>query len=425
VKEDSSRHPSGFVQQCSTSADAAALQGLAMPYTISSTSRLIGAILLIAGCCVGAGMLGLPVLTAAGGWTPSVWSLLSGWLFMTATGWILLEVALWFPTDTSVIQMAHRQLGQAGRWVSWGCWVFLLYALMIAYVLGTGAIVSEFASPWIDIPTTVGSLIFCGGLSLALVHGARACDLLNRLLMLGLFIGYLILVVLGWQQVEPRYLAHQNWPLALRALPILVISFGFHNLMPTLVYYLQRHRTLLRVAILAGTSIPLMAYLAWEYVALGLVPSAAYAEGVKEGLTVTQVMDRMLGRPELLFGANLFALSAVTTSFIGTSLSMMDFVKESLRMRSTLTHRWMICGIVLVPSCLIAWSYPDIFLRALTYAGAYGAIVLFGLIPALMYLKGHPNHQRAFNERLLSLVVIAGSLAIISVQAWFDLGLGQ
>jgi tyrosine-specific transport protein len=394
--------------------------GNIMNATFSMASRLIGAILLIAGCCIGAGMLGLPVVTAAGGWWPSVWSLVAGWLFMTATGWILLEVALWFPMDTSVIQMAHRQLGRAGQVVSWGCWVFLLYALMVAYVLGVGGILSEALAPWLSIAPFLGSLVFCALLAVALVHGARACDLMNRVLMIGLFIGYLMLVVLGWGHVEGRYLAFENWPMALRAVPVLVISFGFHNLMPTLVYYLQRHKTYLRLAILLGTSLPLLAYLAWEYVALGLVPASVYAEGAKEGLSVTQVMDRMLGRPELLFGANLFALSAVATSFIGTSLSMMDFVKESLRLRSTLAHRWMICGMVLIPACAIAWSYPDVFLRALTYAGAYGAIVLFGIVPALMFLKGGHGHPRSLWDIALSGFVLIVSAAIIGLQVWVD-----
>lgn len=392
-----------------------------MNHSVSLASRLVGAILLIAGCCIGAGMLGLPVMTAAGGWIPSVWSLVAGWLFMTATGWILLEVALWFPLDTSVIQMAQQQLGRVGKWVSWGCWVFLLYALLVAYVLGTGAIVTEALAPWATLPAATGSLIFCGILALALVHGARACDLLNRLFMIGLFLGYLLLVMLGWQHVEPRYLATENWPMALRAVPVLVISFGFHNLMPTLVYYLKRHKKYLRIAILVGTSLPLLGYLAWEYVALGLVPAAAYAEGAREGLSVTQVMDRMIGRPELLFGANLFALSAVMTSFIGTALSMMDFVRESLRLSESNAHRWLVCAVVLVPSCAIAWSYPDIFLKALTYAGAYGAIVLFGIVPALMFLKGQPNHRRTSMDTLLSVVVLVISTAIIGLQTWSDL----
>ncbi len=35
-------------------------------------NNLLGGILLIAGCCIGAGMLGLPVLSALAGFTPSL-----------------------------------------------------------------------------------------------------------------------------------------------------------------------------------------------------------------------------------------------------------------------------------------------------------------------------------------------------------------
>ena len=40
--------------------------------TTAHQGKLLGGILLVAGCCIGAGMLGLPVLSAQAGFKPSV-----------------------------------------------------------------------------------------------------------------------------------------------------------------------------------------------------------------------------------------------------------------------------------------------------------------------------------------------------------------
>ena len=38
----------------------------------------------------------------------------------------------------------------------------------------------------------------------------------------------------------------------------------------------------------------------------------------------------------------------------------------------------------ILPPTVLALSFPDIFFRALDYAGTYGVLLLFGLIPAAM-----------------------------------------
>ena len=38
----------------------------------------------------------------------------------------------------------------------------------------------------------------------------------------------------------------------------------------------------------------------------------------------------------------------------------------------------------LLPPTLLALSYPDVFFKALDYAGTYGVLLLFGLVPAAM-----------------------------------------
>ena len=85
---------------------------------------ILGGALLIAGCCVGAGMLGVPVLTAVAGFKPSLLVFFLSWLFMMTTGLLLLEVNLWFGDRSGIVSMAQRTLGRIGALI---CWLLFLY----------------------------------------------------------------------------------------------------------------------------------------------------------------------------------------------------------------------------------------------------------------------------------------------------------
>ena len=86
--------------------------------------RTLGAILLVAGCCIGAGMLGLPVLSAQAGFVPSMFFFIASWFFMLCTGLLLLEANLWFKEDINVVSLAGHTLGKIGKAVGWIVFLF-------------------------------------------------------------------------------------------------------------------------------------------------------------------------------------------------------------------------------------------------------------------------------------------------------------
>ena len=114
-------------------------------------SHIFGAILLVAGCCIGAGMLGLPVLTSVAGFKPSLLMFFLSWLFMFCTGLLLLEANLFFKDEVNIVSMAERTLGTFGKISAWLIFGFLFYCLLVAYISGSGSLVSSFAEIWFDI----------------------------------------------------------------------------------------------------------------------------------------------------------------------------------------------------------------------------------------------------------------------------------
>ena len=129
---------------------------------MNKTGTFIGGTLLIAGSCIGAGMLALPIATGLAGFIPSVFSFLIAWGFMTLTGLLLVEVQSTFKERVNIGSMAERAMGPAGRIISWVLYLFLFYSLLIAYISGSGSL--AFTS--FSIPKWLGSTIFTIGFGL-------------------------------------------------------------------------------------------------------------------------------------------------------------------------------------------------------------------------------------------------------------------
>lgn len=364
------------------------------PHSIRKGS-LLGGTLLVAGCCIGAGMLGLPVLSGQAGFFPSIAMFLLCWLFMVCTGLLLLEVNLWYGGEISIITMAARTLGRPGKIVSWLVFLFLFYSLMVAYVAASGSLITDFIGTatgyyW---HAHLGGLLFCILFGVLLYLGTRAVDWFNRFLMLGLVITYVSLVAVGASHVKPELLAHHDWSAVTLVIPAVIISFGFHNLIPSLTTYFHGDVKSLRISILLGSTIPLVIYLIWEWIILGIVPLQDFQIALDQGEIATEALKNAVGSSWIVDVAQAFAFFAIVTSFLSVALSFLDFLADGLNIKKTPQGKVILSLLVMVPPFICALIYPTIFLVALNIAGGFGAVILFGILPALMVWKGRYSQK--------------------------------
>jgi len=396
---------------------------------MEKTPTCFGGVLLLAGSCIGAGMLALPVTTAPGGFFPTLFLFVLAWVFMLSTGLLLLEANLKLGGHISLISLADRTLGKLGKGLCWGLFLFLFYSLGVAYIAASGSILSSFCleglggrlSPW------VGSLGFTFLFGVFVYVGTQLVDYFNRVLMLGLFLSYLALLYFGLPHVNSSYLTHQNWPLSFSALPVLVISFGFHNMIPSLVDYYQGDRKKLLLVICGGSALPLVVYLLWQITLLGIIPlhgEDGLLAALNQGETVTSVLAAIVGCSSINLWAQLFALSAVITSFLAQSLSLVDFLADGLQIEKKGKGRINLIMISLAPPFLFAFLKPDIFITALNWAGGFAAVILFGCLPALMVWKLRSNRE----QKLVPIgkggliLIFVGALFIFCVQCASSFG---
>jgi len=366
---------------------------------MNSIHRLIGGILLVAGTTIGAGMLALPIVTGFAGFLPSIILFILYWFYMTFTAFLMLEVNLWMEEHTNLITMAKRTLGRSGEVVSWLIYLFLLYTLTTAYLAGGGPIfieTFEAMTGW-HLPKWMSPfpLLFLFGFFV--YQGARSVDYVNRLLMLGLAISYILMVYFLAPHVKYSLLSHVNWNTLWVAVSIVSTSFGFHIIIPTLTDYLHRDVKQLKWVLIIGSLIPLCVYISWEILTLGIIPlegSSGLAEGFKMGEDGASLLGTYLGKTDLSLAARLFSLFAIVTSFLGVSLSLRDFLADGLSIQKTSKGRLLLYLLTFVPPLIITLIDPRAFLNALEYAGAFGVVTLLGLFPVLMVWRGRYIQQR-------------------------------
>ncbi len=375
-----------------------------------SKGRVISAALLISGCCVGVGMFAMPVATYQAGFVGSLPTFFAVWLFANLVSRLVVEACLWCPKGANLITISRVLLGTRGAVFCWILYLFLFYCLMTAQIAGGGQVIAGFiyGGAW---PDWISRTIYVLLLAPAIYFGAKCVARLNAFFMGGLVLAFLALVALAADRVRLDLLARFDFGSAWNALPILLTAFGFQNLIPTLLEYLNRNARLLNRAIWIGTTIPLIFYLVWQGLVLGIVPPEMLAQALADGENAVMPLRASLHRVGVRRIANGFAFFAFATTFISMGIAFTDFWADALSWKKNGMKRiWLLLLVFGLP--FIAASVdPGIFFHALDLAGGVGVSLFIGLLPLFLvwsgrYIQKLPRIPEGFPGGKLSLAAL-------------------
>jgi tyrosine-specific transport protein len=357
------------------------------------SGSVFGGMLLIIGSSIGAGMLGLPVMTGIAGFFPSLLMFVLAWLFMTVCALLLIEVNNWFSRPVNLLTMVADTLGKPGKAICWTAYLFLFYALLVAYISGIGSLFTTFfANAWhISFPAWVGSLFFTLLFGLVIYLGTRRVDFFNRGLIGIKIIVFLLLVFIGASYIRPGLLIQRDAQYAVLALPLLIISFGFHNMIPSLMIYLKGDLKRMKIAVLGGSLMTLAIYLIWEILVLGIVPIGGQnglVSFLRQDKEASQALATAIGSSSVSFLSQALAFFAILTSFVAQGLSLVHFLADGLRIPYKNKENGWLCVLALTPPLILSLIFPQLFFKALNFAGGVCTVVLFGLLPVLMVWIG-------------------------------------
>ncbi len=377
--------------------------------------HVVGGTLLIAATTIGVGMLGLPVATGPGGFVPATFVYILTWFFMLCTGLLLLEVCTWMPAEANLITMTHRLLGPVGKAVCWVVYLFLFLTAMIAHVSAGGSTLVDILnlSFGLAMPQSIAMVVYVLIFSPIVYLGTRSVDRFNLLMMTGVLITYVLFIVLSAGKVDVNLLKFADWSKAWPALPVLFTAFTYQLIIPTLMTYMNRDVKKVRLSIILGSSIPLVVYLIWELLILGIIPVDTLIQAKARGETAVMPLKELLQNPWVFKIGSWFAFLVLTTSYIALSLAFLDFVADGLKIKKEGIKKVALCMGIFIPPMVVAMLYPDIFIIALEYAGGISCALLFGLLPPVMvwvgrYLKKyeHKNIQLPGGKLVLSVLML-------------------
>ncbi|CCB89455.1 MAG: amino acid permease [Simkania sp.] len=355
-----------------------------------SFSRILSGTFLIAGTMVGAGMLGLPLVTGVSGFVPGIIITLIVWLFMYATGLLFLEVTLWMPDGSNVLSMSGRFFGKGGRLLSGGMFIFLYYCLMVAYFAAGAPLLAD-ALRMIGLSFSGWEMFLIFGIVFGTIVaiGPKSIDRVNIIMSVAMVGSWLVLIGSGSSEVKIEQLSYVKWPAMMFAMPVLFSAFGFHNVIPSLCTYLKRDRRALRISIFWGSILPLCVYIVWQWLIIGAIPREVIAETLEAGTPVTAAFQSVTGEAYFVAVGRFFAFFAIVTSVLGVAFSMVDFLGDGFRV----PHRkgWKRIGLTVLtftPPFFLAALNPGIFSTALGVAGGFGEAFLNGLLPIGLMWSG-------------------------------------
>lgn len=383
--------------------------------------KQFGGILLITGNAIGGGMLALPLAIAQSGFLYSSLFLIVCWGIMLAGGLLILEINLWFPANSHLISMARATLGIPGEIIAWLCYLLLLYSLLAAYIAGG----SDFLQGILQkinfhFSTVVTSILFVLILGPIVHRGMHSVDLMNRIFMGGKLLIFLLLILCLFPFISGKQLAQGNFQLLPKSLSIVITSFGFAAIIPSLRSYFHGNVKQLRQVIVLGSLIPLICYIFWNGAIMGVIPInklLSIAKSSHSTSHLTNTLSYLLNKNNITLLAWIFTSICLATSFLGVGISLFDFLFDGCALNRTEKNKFIVYLLTFLPPLMIVLFYPNSFILALNYAGIWCAILL-ALLPALMAWTGRYRrqikapYQVIGGKNLLSLLILSSSIII-------------
>ncbi|MGI2258826.1 amino acid permease [Shewanella sp. GXUN23E] len=392
--------------------------------------KILGSIAIVAGTAIGAGMLALPLATAALGFWQAIILMLVIWGLSAYTSLLMLEINLRSGVGDNVHVITGKLLGKKGQFIQGASFLSLLFALTAAYLTGGSSLLSLKAQTMLDMELSHGAAVLMFTLVLGgfAALGVAWVDKVSRLLFSLMILALILVVLFLLPEVSPSQMLKQAvtddlgnaW---LAAIPVVFTSFGFHVCIATLVRYLDGDTRALRKVLLIGSTIPLACYILWLMVTLGTVggPEIHAFEGSLPKLVTA--LQAMVESDFISKAVSLFADLALITSFLGVTLSLYDFVAELTRAADTLAGRIQTWLITFIPPLLCALFYPDGFVAVLGFA-AVPLVVMIIFLPIAMALRqrvSQPDGYQVSGGKLALALSGVGGLAIVFAQLWVAL----
>lgn len=384
----------------------------------SSTLQIVSIGFLIVGNLIGAGILALPINTGLAGFIPSIFGLFLTSSAMFYSSIILSREAVSRQQSTFNYPSLYQEyLGSAGKWVAVVANLIILYGLLTAYLTGITTIVNSLFD--LSLPTFWLMLIFFAVTSLI---SLASIDKIMRYIAVLVVVKCAVFVVIASMagtHIKTVNLAHTNWPLFVCGIPILVTAFHFHNIIPAICESLKWNQKVISRTMLVGMTMGLLMNATWLLVGIGVLPldtsSIGLENAFEKNLPATIPLAEAMHSQLFLVLASFFSMVAITTAYLANGMGLIGFMDDLTSHHLGKVNPILSRLLAFVPPLAIAIVYPDVFLKAIDFAGGFGIVTLFGILPSIIAIR---KAKKPY-EKLMGIALL------ITFSIFFLLEIGQ
>jgi amino acid permease len=373
-------------------------------------ATLTEAVFMITGMTIGAGVLAIPYAVAQVGILPGI-------AYIAALGFIILFLNLMIGEIVSRNKEPLQLAGLAGKYLgSWAkyflsaIFLFSAFGTLLVYIIGEGRSLSAIFGGgdvmWSVVFWSVGSFLIWGGLK-----RIKQVDKLLGFVIMGIIVGLSLYILPRFDLSQLTYFDGSQI-----LFPLGVILFALHA-SPAIA---EAHTLLtnrekdFRRAVVIGTAVPIVLYILFTVAVVGFT-----------GADTTEIATIGLGvalGPFVGVLANIFAVLAMSTGFIGLGTALRETLVWDLKM----PDKSSVFLVIFIPLAFFLFGIRS-FVLVLDAIGTI-AIASEAIIMVMVYLKARKGSD-SIPERYLypahpllmsfPVVLFFGSLLLFSFYRFF------
>lgn len=342
------------------------------------------AIATLTGFTIGAGILGIPFVIAQAGFITGMIDILIIGMAILMVNLYLGEVSLRTKGNHQLTGYAEKYLGKLGKKIMSFTMVFGLYGGLIAYTIKEGEFLANLFGPIFGGSILLYSLIFLFVGSIFIFGGIRAIKNGELYMVLLIIIILLFFSIFSFNKVIIKNLTGFTTDFFL---PYGVILFAYlaTAAIPELREELGKNKDLLKKAIMIGTIIPIIIYMLFAFIIVG-VTGTYVTDGAIIGL------GEVLGNNILILGL-IFGILTMATSFLAVGLALKEMFNFDFKVNTKLSSSLVIIVPLIAALILINSKISNPFFQVLDITGVISG-GLAGALIVLMHYKAKKQGNR-------------------------------
>jgi tyrosine-specific transport protein len=358
---------------------------------------MLEAIATLVGTVIGAGIFAIPYVVAKAGFFTGMIDIVILGVIVTLISLYLGEITLRTKGKHQLTGYTERYLGKWGKRLMAFSMIFGIYGALLAYLIGEGE--SLFAIFGIASPLLF-SIIFFIIMAALIYSGLKAIETSELYAVPVIIIIVIIIAILGLSHVNAANLAELSLAKIFIPYGVVLFALGGTAAIPEMREELAKNEKHLKNAILIGMAIPLLIYLLFAFITVGIT-----------GLATTQVatigLGNMLGEKMILFG-NIFAVFAMLTCFLSLGFALFEMYNYDFKLHKSTA--WIFTCFVPLAMFIFLRNITG-FATVIEVAGAIGMGVAGVLIVLMAWrAKKMGNRKPEFSltkNKILGIILMA------------------